>query len=54
MDFRLALQVAENHFSVAAKFPDNLPAGAARRRELFGVGDDRDRVETALAFGDAP
>ena len=35
---------------VAAELPENLTAGAARRRRRFGVGDDRDAREDAVAF----
>src|ERR1700683_2137014 len=52
MRFRLAAQVAENYLSVSAKFPDDLPASTARRRQFFGVGNHRYRIETTLAFGD--
>ena len=27
-----ALRVGENHFDIAAEFPEELPAGAARRK----------------------
>ena len=49
---RRALEVAKNHFQVAAEFPEDLPAGAARRRRRLGVGDDGDAREVPMPFGD--
>src|SRR5262245_3905318 len=34
-------EVRENHFEIAAEFPQNLTAGATRRRRVVSVGDDR-------------
>src|SRR5487761_45328 len=50
LDF--AIQVRENHGHVAAKFPDNLAASAAGRRQLIRVGDNGDGAEFTLAFRD--
>ena len=46
-----AFQVAENHFEVAAVFPEQLPARAARRSGRDGCRHDRDMGELAAAFG---
>jgi len=48
--FGFAVQIRQNYFDVAAKFPDNLPARAARRRQIIGVGDDADSFKFARAF----
>jgi hypothetical protein len=40
--FPLAVQIRHQNFDIAAKFPDDLPARAARRRERVSVGDDAD------------
>src|ERR1039457_4022281 len=36
--FGFTVQVDQHQFHVSAKLPENLPAGAARRRQLFGIG----------------
>ena len=48
---RLAAEIGENDFAIAAKFPDDLAASAAGRSEFFGGGDDGNGVEAARAFG---
>ncbi len=48
--FFAACQIGEDHFEVTAKFPQDLPACAAGRRELVGVGNDRDAAEFAMTF----
>src|SRR3984893_13658720 len=52
MHLEFPFQVGEDNLRVAAKFPDNLPASSARRRERISVGHDGHGVEPALAFGD--
>jgi hypothetical protein len=47
-----ALQIRENYRDIAAEFPDDLPAGTARRREGIRVGHDGDGVEPAFALAD--
>ena len=51
-DFHFALEIGEDHGNVAAEFPDELAAGAARGSESIGVSDDGNGVEAALAFAD--
>jgi len=53
MQFHIPLEIAENYFGVSTKLPNNLAARATGRRELVGVGDDCDGVETSLAFGES-
>src|SRR5579859_1110988 len=48
--FDFALQICQDHGDVAAKFPDQLAACTAGRRERIRVRDDSDGVKTALAF----
>src|SRR5579863_2479830 len=50
--FRPAVKVDENYVDVAAKLPENLPAGATRRGQHVGIGGDGDALEIARAFGD--
>ena len=45
-------QVGEQDFEVAAELPQDLAAGAARRRRRLGVGDDREAREGAVPFGE--
>jgi hypothetical protein len=45
-----AVKIRENHLEVAAELPHDLPAGAAWRRRLLGVGDDRDSSEGTVTF----
>jgi hypothetical protein len=49
LDF--AFEVGENHFRIAAEFPQDLAARPAGRRERVGVRDDGDGVKSAFAFG---
>src|ERR1700686_3177127 len=51
MAFDFAIQVREDHFRVAAEFPQDLAARGAGRRERFGIRDDGDGVESGFAFG---
>src|SRR5882724_11342455 len=51
-DFGFALQIREDHRYVAAKFPDQLAAGTARRRKRIRVRHHGDGVEAALSFAD--
>src|SRR5438477_4287736 len=48
----LSCEVRQNDFEVAAEFPQDLPARAARRRQRRRVGDDGDAGKNAMAFGD--
>ena len=48
---RLAREVRENHFEVAAELPEDLAAGAAGRRRSLGIGHDRHAPELAMSFG---
>src|ERR1035437_116687 len=50
--FGFAVQVDQHQFHVSAKLPENLPAGAAGRRQIFGIGGHRHAAELAGAFGD--
>src|SRR5579875_2723789 len=49
--FGLAGEIRKNHGNVAAKFPDNLAASAAGRRERIRIGDHGDGFEILLALG---
>src|SRR5215472_14656780 len=49
---RLTGQIREDDFNIAAEFPKNLAAGAARRRKFIGIGHHRDPAEPSLAFRD--
>src|SRR5262249_38653847 len=51
-DLRFAFQVGEDDGNVAAEFPDDLPAYAARRRKFFGIGNDCYMFDFSFAFGD--
>jgi len=46
-----ALQIGERDGNIAAEFPNNLPARAARWSENFGVAYDGDGIEVALPLG---
>src|ERR1035437_11060088 len=48
--FGFAVQVDQHQFHVSAKLPENLPAGAARRRQIFGIGGHHHAAELAAAF----
>ena len=50
LTFDLALKIGKYHRNVTAEFPDDLPAGAARRCERVGVGKDCDGLEFVRAF----
>jgi len=44
------MQIGEDDLEVAAEFPQDLAARAARRSGGFGIGDDGDAREAAVAF----
>src|SRR5262249_29862242 len=46
-----AIQVCQNHFNVAGKFPEQLPASAAGASRLGSVRDDANADELALPLG---
>src|SRR3954471_12006733 len=48
---RLTSKVRQQHFEVTAEFPENLAAGAARRRRLVGIGNNRDAPELRVPLG---
>lgn len=50
--FLLAGEVGEDQFRIGAKFPKDLAASAAGRRECAGIGDDGDTFQFGGAFGD--
>src|ERR1019366_6910044 len=50
--FGFAAQVDQHQLYVSAKLPENLPAGAAGRGQIFGIGGHRHAAELADAFGD--
>src|ERR1039457_665722 len=50
--FRLAVEVGEHQFHIAAELPEDLAASAAGRCERIGVRDDGHAPELACAFGD--
>ena len=50
--FRFAFEVRHDNGNVAAKFPNELAASAARRRQRVGVSYHGNRVEAALSFAD--
>src|ERR1022692_35606 len=50
--FGFAGQVDQHQLHVAAKLPENLPAGAAGRCEIFGIGGHGHAAEVADAFRD--
>src|ERR1017187_7647250 len=50
--FGFAGQVDQHQLHVAAKLPENLPAGAAGRCEIFGIGGHGHAAELADAFRD--
>ena len=45
-------EVGEHDLEVAAVFPQELTAGAARRRQVVGIGDDGDAGEDRVTFGE--
>src|ERR1043166_8298705 len=49
-DFTLPLQVCQSDLGVLGIFPDDLPAGATRRRQLFGVNHDHQIGKVAFTF----
>ena len=51
--FCLVIKVREDHRNVAAEFPDDLPASAAWRGQLFGVDHHGDAAELLRTFGNA-
>src|ERR1035441_4788969 len=50
--FGFAGQVDQHQFHVSAKLPENLPAGAAGRRQILGIGGHGHAAELADAFRD--
>src|SRR5579872_2062494 len=48
--FRFAFQICQDHRNIAAKFPDQLAARAARGRKRVCIGDHGDGVKVTLAF----
>src|ERR1035438_9209689 len=50
--FGFAGQVDQYQFHVPAKLPENLPEGAAGRREILGIGGHGHAAELADAFRD--
>src|SRR5262245_12839339 len=46
----LALEIREDDFEITAELPQDLTARAAGRRRGFGVGNDGDAAEFAMAF----
>src|SRR6266849_4322656 len=51
-DFGLAFEIRHDHGNVAAKFPNQLAAGSARRRKSIGIRHHGNGLEPALAFTD--
>src|SRR6185503_12549566 len=49
-NFALAFQVRQRNLSVLGVLPNNLPARAARRRQLFRVNHDHQICKVAFAF----
>src|ERR1035441_10621577 len=49
--FGFAVQVDQHQLHVSAKLPENLPAGATGRRQVFGIGGHGHAAELADAFG---
>src|SRR5690349_19361292 len=49
--FGFAVQVDQHDLDIAAEFPEDLPAGAARRREHCAVGGHRDSPKRPHTFG---
>src|SRR5216117_2467596 len=54
VDFGFSVRVKQHDFDIAAKFPQDLAAGPAGRRELVRIGCHRNAPECAdaRAFGD--
>jgi hypothetical protein len=50
--FATCLKIRQNNFDISAKFPQNLTAGSAWRREMAAIGGDGHAPEFARAFGD--
>ena len=50
--FCFSVKVGHHHRDVTAKFPDKLAAGAARRSQRVGIGNNGDGGEAAFAFAD--
>ncbi len=46
----LPSQISQDNSCMFAKFPDDLPAGTARRRQRFRIGNDDQVREIALTF----
>src|SRR5688500_10254869 len=46
-----AVEIGEDDFDVAGEFPQYLAAGAAGRRGLKRVGDNREALERSVPFG---
>src|SRR5262245_62271862 len=47
----IAAQVRENDFDIAAEFPKQLAASAARRSQNIGIGYHRDALKFGFPFG---
>jgi hypothetical protein len=50
--FRLAVQVCEHQFHIAAELPEDLAASAAGRSQRIGIRHHGHAPELARAFGD--
>src|ERR1035438_2336280 len=50
--FGFAVQVTPHQFPSSANLPENLPAGAAGWRQIFGIGSHGHAAEVADAFRD--
>ncbi len=53
MAFHSALQIRENHIRISAKFPQNLSARPARRREHIRICDNGNSIESTFALGNS-
>jgi hypothetical protein len=52
LPFDLTFQICQDYRHIAAKFPDDLPACPARRREFIRIRHNGDDVKITLAFRD--
>ena len=48
----LTPKIGQQHLEVAAEFPQDLAARAARRRRRLGIGHNRDAAEPAVSLGE--
>jgi len=53
LPFDFAFQICPRYRHIAAQFPDDLPAGSARRREFIRIRHNGDDVKITLAFRDS-